>query len=380
MPEVELCPGRWVGDNHPVFVIAELGQNHQGDVCEAKKMIAAAAEAGADCVKFQKSCLKEKFNSAALERSYNGPNSWGSTYGEHKQHLELSEDNYRELQSYAESLGIEFTASAMDIASVDFLHSINVPFIKVGSGDVNHLALHDKAARTERPLVVSTGMSNMSWVRTVHENLTKTTNKLVLMQCTSAYPTDPTDVNLRVLDTYRSEFPQTVLGYSGHELGVAITLAAIDLGASVIERHFTLDRHQKGSDHQCSLEPADLASLVKLAKQRPGMGTLRELYPDEGKALDLALGSGEKVMSKSEMACKRKLGKTIVAKRKIAKGEVISSDDVVVKVAEPPGIDPSCVDLYLGKVAAREIEQDQSINSWQLTQLQFHLVQVTDGM
>merc|ERR1719167_1232553 len=193
----------------------------------------------------------------------------------------------------------------MDLSSVDFLQSINVPFIKIGSGDVNHLALHTKAANTGQPLVVSTGMSNMSWVRTVHENLRKRTDKLVLMQCTSSYPTPPADVNLKVLESYSSEFPQTVLGYSGHELGVAITMAAISLGASVIERHFTLDRQQKGSDHQCSLEPVDLACLVKLAKQRPGMGTLRGLYPEE--ALESALGSGEKVISKSELACKRKL-------------------------------------------------------------------------
>ena len=145
-PPLELCPGRWIGGSHPVFLIAEIGQNHQGDLQTAKRMITAAREAGADCVKFQKSNLKEKFNGAALAREYSGPQSWGKTYGEHKAHLELSEEDYRELQAHATQQGVFFTASAMDSDSARFLERLQVPFVKVGSGDSNNLALQLEVA------------------------------------------------------------------------------------------------------------------------------------------------------------------------------------------------------------------------------------------
>ena len=171
-PPLELCPGRWVGGSQPAFLIAEIGQNHQGDLQTAKKMISAARDAGADCVKFQKSNLAAKFNSAALGREYSGPQSWGRTYGQHKAHLELGEEDYRELQDFARQEGIFFTASAMDSESARFLEQLQVPFVKVGSGDSNNLALQVEVARRGRPMVVSTGMCEMSWVRSLVNTLT----------------------------------------------------------------------------------------------------------------------------------------------------------------------------------------------------------------
>ena len=361
-PPLELCPGRWVGGSHPAFLIAEIGQNHQGDLQTAKKMITAAREAGADCVKFQKSNLKEKFNGAALAREYSGPQSWGKTYGEHKAHLELSEEDYRELQAHATQQGVFFTASAMDSDSARFLERLQVPFVKVGSGDSNNLALQLEVAGRGRPMVVSTGMCSMSWVRTLVAAITAHTEKVVVMQCTSSYPTAPRDVRLGVLETYRREFPSINIGYSGHEEGIAISVAAAALGAAVIERHFTLDKTWRGSDHACSLEPAELGLLSSLVRSRTQFRQIRQLFSArEVKEVQEAVEGQEKELLPSELPCQAKLGKTLVARHHIAKDSVLSAADLLIKVAEPRGIDPVCVDLYMGRVALCNIEADQSI-------------------
>lgn len=216
------------------FVIAEIGQNHQGDMKTAKRLIAAAKAAGADCVKFQKSCLSEKFTHNALNRAYDGPNSWGKTYGAHKEHLEFSIDQYKLLQTFANETGIIFTASAMDVQSLRDLSSLAVPVIKIGSGDANNVPLLVMAAKLATPLIISTGMQDESMVRRIvqimHEN--GKTN-YCLLHCVSAYPTAPSDVQLNMLHFYRQLFPGICLGYSGHELGTAISTAAVAFGAKV---------------------------------------------------------------------------------------------------------------------------------------------------
>lgn len=220
--------------NGRVFVIAEIGQNHQGDLNVAKELILCAKESGADCVKFQKSCLPEKFTSTALSRPYNSVNAWGKTYGTHKAYLEFSVDQYRQLQSYANELGICFTASAMDEQSLADLYALDVPVMKIGSGDANNVRMIETTARNPTPLIVSTGMQDESTVRrivsTMHVNQKR---NFCLMHCVSSYPTQPQDANLRMLDVYRKWFPGVCLGYSGHEEGVAISGAAVLLGAQV---------------------------------------------------------------------------------------------------------------------------------------------------
>ena len=377
-PSLELCPGRMIGPEHPVFIIAEIGQNHQGDINIAKQMISAAARAGADCVKFQKSSLRHKFNTAALEREYSGEHSWGSTYGEHKRHLEFSEEEFRELQRHAAQEEVFFTASAMDLVSAEFLRSISVPFIKIGSGDSNNLPLLTRVSGYGVPLVVSTGMSDLGWVRTMVS--TVTTDQLVLLQCTSSYPCSARDTCLGVLDTFRQEFPRTCLGYSGHETGIAISVAAAARGARVLERHVTLDKSWKGSDHKCSLDMKELATMVHLTKNNTTFIMLNEVFTkEEMEDVKEALEVSEKKVLDSEQSCIAKLGKTIVAARQISKNSVISGDDVIVKVAEPRGIDPKCVDHYLGKIAACDIEEDQSIVASMLTCLQLEITQNIDN-
>ena len=363
-PSLELCPGRWIGSSHPVFLIAEIGQNHQGDVQTAKKMISAARHAGVDCVKFQKSSLADKFNGLALAREYSGPQSWGQTYGEHKEHLELSEQDYRDLQEHAHKEGVFFTASAMDSVSAIALEKLDVPFVKIGSGDSNNLMLQEEVARRGRPLVVSTGMSSMDQVRMMVSTITRHTAKLVLLQCTSSYPTAPADVRLGVMETFRREFPAINIGYSGHETGLAISVAAAALGATVIERHFTLDKSWKGSDHRCSLEPGEMEILCHHVRNNTQFLDLKQLFTSqEMDEVQEALEGSDKELLQSELACQAKLGKTIVAKHDIAKNTVISADDILIKVAEPKGIDPLCEDLYIGRVALTDIKADCSIQS-----------------
>ncbi|CAI9547105.1 unnamed protein product, partial [Staurois parvus] len=256
-------------------------------------------DCGADCAKFQKSELEYKFNKKALERPYTSPHSWGKTYGEHKCHLEFSHDQYRELQKFAKEIGIYFTASGMDEMAVEFLHELGVPFFKVGSGDTNNLIYLKKTAQKGRPMVISSGMQSMDTMRRVYELVKPINPNFCILQCTSAYPLLPEDVNLRVIQEYQKAFPDIPIGYSGHETGVAITVAAVAMGAKVVERHVTLDKTWKGSDHQASLEPNELAELVRSIR-----------------TVEKAMGSIEKRRLPCEMACHDKLGKSVVAKTK----------------------------------------------------------------
>uniref|UniRef100_A0A3B3ZF03 N-acetylneuraminate-9-phosphate synthase n=1 Tax=Periophthalmus magnuspinnatus TaxID=409849 RepID=A0A3B3ZF03_9GOBI len=342
--QFELCPGRMIGGSHPCFIIAEIGQNHQGDIEIAKKMIKMAK--GADCAKFQKSELEHKFNKKALERPYTTKNSWGKTYGEHKRHLEFSHEQYKELQKYAEEVGIFFTASGMDEMAVEFLHELNVPFFKVGSGDTNNFPYLTKTAK-KRPMVVSSGMQSMETMRRVYQTVKKHNENFAILQCTSAYPLEAEDVNLRVItQEYQKEFPDIPIGYSGHESGITISVAAVALGAKIVERHVTLDKTWKGSDHEASLVPSELAELVRSIR-----------------LVERALGSGIKQMLPCEKPCHDKLGKSVVAKVKIPKGTVLTLDMLTVKVAEPMGVAAEDIFHLVGKSVSEDVEEDESVTS-----------------
>ena len=377
--DLELCPGRLIGAEHPPFIIAEIGQNHQGELDIAKKMISAAAEAGVDCVKFQKSSLDDKFNVSALSRPYTSPHSWGDTYGDHKRHLEFTEDQFRQLQLHATEKGVFFTASAMDPVSAEFLNSINVPFIKIGSGDSNNLPMLAKVATMGRPVVMSTGMCDMNWVRRMVDRVTSITDKVVLLQCTSTYPCPPRDTCLRVMETYRDTWPEIHVGYSGHEEGLAVSVAAARLGARVIERHFTLDKTWKGSDHKCSLDPGELATLCHHVRNNTEIRMFKEIFSEtENRSVKEAMEIKTKTVQESEQSCIEKLGKTIVAKRDIPASSLITIDDVDIKVAEPRGIDPRNIDQYVGKLTRCCIKRDESIQISFLECQQLEIVQIID--
>ncbi|NXU58814.1 SIAS synthase, partial [Turnix velox] len=301
-------------------------------------------ECGADCAKFQKSELEYKFNKKALERPYHSKHSWGKTYGEHKRRLEFSHEQYVELKKYAEKIGIFFTASGMDEMAVEFLDQLDVPFFKVGSGDTNNFPYLEKTARKGRPMVISSGMQSMDTMQEVYKTVKAINPNFCILQCTSAYPVQPEDVNLRVITAYQSAFPDIPIGYSGHETGIAISVAAVAMGAKIVERHVTLDKTWKGSDHQASLEPNELADLVRAIR-----------------TVEKAMGSPVKKLLLCEMACNEKLGISVVAKVRIPEGTVLTLDMLTVKVAEPKGFHPEDIYDLVGQKVKTTIEEDETI-------------------
>ncbi|ETN60042.1 sialic acid synthase [Anopheles darlingi] len=333
-------------ENKKVFVVAEIGQNHQGSLEIAKQMIRKAKDCGADCVKFQRSNLEAKFTAAALARPYEGSNSWGKTYGQHKAFLEFSIDDYRELQRFAnDDVGILFTASAMDMVSFRELEEqLMVPFIKIGSGDANNVPLLRYAAARSVPLIISTGMQNWEEICKIRDIFLERSD-VALLHCVSAYPTPPEDTMLQLIPLYRQHFPKLTIGYSGHELGIQLTVASVALGAQIVERHFTLDKTWKGTDHQASLDPEEFHRMVKgirmIEEQPVAALPIDELIAhvldsnnyDEAE-LKLALREitvDDRKLLCSEEACSTKLGKSLVYSNSLAVGHTLRGKDLDVK-------------------------------------------------
>lgn len=269
------------------YVIAEIGNNHQGDREIAKELIRQAKLCGADAVKSQKRDARALLTPEEYAQPYDSPHAFGRTYGEHREALELSEDAWRELGAFAADLGIEIFGSAWDLPSARLLRRLGCPIIKVPSAAVTNEALLAELASFGLPVILSTGMSSLCEIDRAVEVLGA--GDLYLLQCTSAYPCEFDAVNLRVIPALAGRYGRTV-GLSGHHKGIAIDVAAVALGARVIERHFTLDRTWKGTDHAASLEPPGLARLV------------RDL-----RAVERAMGSSDKRVLPCEEAPRAKL-------------------------------------------------------------------------
>ena len=332
-----------VGDGHPAFIIAEIGINHQGDVNIAQDLIQKAKECGADAVKFQKRSLTRILTKAGLDMAYDNRNSFGKTYGEHKKALELSEADYRELNIFCQKLDIIFCASGWDEESIDFLDEIGIPFFKMASADLTNFPLLIHTAKKNKPMILSTGMADMKMVHAAFSQVNPINNQIAILQCTSTYPSAFSEVHLNVLQTYMKEFPDTVIGYSGHEQGIAIPPAAVALGAKIIERHFTLDRTMKGGDHAASLEPQGFAKMV------------RDIHH-----IEEAMGNTEKKIQESEAPVFRKLAKSIVSAVNISSGDSITANMLTTK-GPGTGISPMRLNELLGKISKIDIPADQVI-------------------
>jgi sialic acid synthase len=343
MAELRLAPSHLVGDGHPYFVIAEIGINHQGDPEIARELIRAAHEAGADAVKFQKRDYEHHLTAAGLDRPYPGSDSFGETYGDHKRALELSENAFYELKDYATELGILFTASGWDEPSVDFLAKLDVPFFKVSSADLTNFPLLEHTAAIGKPLILSSGMASIDTVEQAVELVCAINPRVVLMQCSSNYPSQPEEINLRVIQTFRERFPELVIGYSGHEKGIAVTVAAAAMGAAVLERHLTLDRTMKGGDHAASLEPQGLAKMI------------RDL-----RILEVALGDGVKRFLPTEKPIFEKLAKCICAVRRIPAGTVLSAEMLRAK-SPAVGLSPMHFRRVMGRRTLVDLEPDEPL-------------------
>ena len=329
-----------IGAGQPAYIIAEIGINHQGEVAIAKQLIHEAAQAGADAVKFQKRSIERILTQEGLEMPYENRNSFGKTYGEHKLALELSETDYHELFAYAGDEGVDFIASGWDEESIDFLNTLGVPFFKMASADLTNIPLLVHTAGKQKPMVLSTGMADMAMVTTAVGALKPFNIELGILQCTSTYPSIFEEINLEVLSTFRSVFPEAVIGYSGHELGIAITEAAVALGAKIVERHFTLDRTMKGGDHAASLEPGGFAKLVRDIRH-----------------IESAMGVGVKKVQESEGAVFKKLAKSVVSAVELQSGTVIRRDMLTTK-GPGTGISPTRLEDLIGRTVARDIAAD----------------------
>ena len=276
--------GRRISDDDPCYVISELGHNHGGSIETAVAMIKAAAQCGADSVKLQKRHNATLYSEAMRALPYVNENSFGATYGAHRDALEFNEAQYQRCLSRAAAYGVSCFATAFDEASADFLMRLKVPAIKIASGGLTDGPLLKHVASLGVPIILSTGGGDQHDIYKAANILGAKTNDFALLHCTAAYPTrDFKELNLRCILTLRDRYPETVIGWSGHDSGIAMALIAYAFGARIVEKHFTMNRASKGTDHAWSLEPAGLRKLRRdLDRARDAMGDgIKQFYPSE---------------------------------------------------------------------------------------------------
>ena len=303
-----------IGDTTDCYVIAEVGHNHQGSVEQAKELFKTAKETGAHAVKLQKRDNRGLYTREAYAKPYENENSYGATYGEHREALEFERAEYEELKAFTRELGITFFATAFDFKSADFLAELDMPAYKIASGDLTNTPLLRYVARIGKPVIFSTGGGTIDDVRRAYETLREETEQVAVLQCTAGYPAEWDELDLSVIGTYREEFPEAVVGFSSHDNGIAMAVAAYVLGARIVEKHFTLNRAMKGTDHVFSLEPQGMRKMVRdLRRTR------------------VALGDGTKNVHSSEVAPATKMGKKLVAARDLPAGHVLTDADIVFK-------------------------------------------------
>jgi N-acetylneuraminate synthase/sialic acid synthase len=326
------------------FVIAEIGHNHQGNLETAVKMIQVAASCGVQAVKFQKRDNKSLFTKAVYNKPYDNENSYGQTYGEHREFVEFGRDEYIELKKSAQDHRVEFMATAFDFKSADFLEELGVTSYKLASGDITNTELLKYVARFRKPMFMSTGAANLAEIRIGYEAARAINDQICLLHCTAGYPTDYPFLNLRCVTTLKKEFPDAVIGYSGHDNGILAAVIAYMLGATVVEKHFTLNHSWKGTDHCFSLEPEGLRKQVRDLQR-----------------VDLALGSGEKVLMDFERDARTKMGKGIYSTRGLKAGTVISREDICLK-SPGNGIPAYLFESLIGKKLQRDVEEENPIS------------------
>jgi sialic acid synthase len=333
-----------VNDESPAYVIAEVGHNHQGKMETAKEMFRQAHACGASAVKLQKRDNRGLFTEAMFNKPYDHENSFGATYGEHREFLELGREQYVELQQYAAELGLDFFATAFDMASADLLASIDLPAYKVASADLRNIPLLKHIATQGKPMLVSTGGGTLEDVQRAYDAVMPINRQLCIMQCTCGYPAEFSELNLRVVETYRRQFEDIVIGYSGHDNGISMPVVAYVLGARIIEKHFTLNRAMKGTDHVFSLEPVGM----------------RKMNRDLERAR-LSLGDGQKVVYPSEEAPVVKMGKKLVAAHALSAGHTLTEADIAIK-SPGDGIPPAQMDAVLGKAITNDMARDDAFS------------------
>lgn len=329
-----------------VLIIAEAGVNHNGSLSLAKEMVMAAKQAGADIVKFQTGTAELIVSGEAQKADYQ-KQATGATESQLAmlKKLLLPLNDFQVLKNYCDELGIEFMSTAFDMPSLDLLIKLGQKSFKVPSGEITNLPYLQKIASYNADTILSTGMSNIYEIgQAMDAMLTAglSKDKLVILHCSTAYPTPMEDVNLNAMKSLRTEFGVRV-GYSDHTLGIEVPIAAVALGATVIEKHFTLSRDMQGPDHSASLEPEELAQMVSSIRN-----------------IERALGTGRKAPGKSEIKNIIAARRSIHTARTLQKGDVITEDSLIMK-RPGDGISPMQIDTVLGKRAAQEIADDSKL-------------------
>ena len=327
-----------------VIIIAEAGVNHNGSFELAKKMVDAAKEAGADYVKFQTFNPKKLVSQYAEKAEYQKETTGSDeTQLQMLQKLTLTEDNFLSLRDYCREVGIGFLSTPFDLDSIAFLETFDMDFWKVPSGEVTNLPYLEAIARTKRKVVMSTGMCDMNEIQDAIEVLEKNgITEITLLHCNTQYPTPYEHVNLSAMNSIRDALHKEV-GYSDHTQGIEVPIAAVAMGATVIEKHFTLDKNMEGPDHKASLNPIELQQMVEAIRN-----------------IEQAIGNGLKEPSSSELENMAVARKSIVASRDIKQGEVFSEENLTTK-RPGTGISPMKWYEVIGKVAPRDFSEDEII-------------------
>ena len=331
-----------------VMIIAEAGVNHNGSMENAFRLIDAAAEAGVDYIKFQTFKADKLVSASAKKADYQIQNTKNSAETQLKmlQKLELSQEQHAQLIAYCQKKNIQFFSTAFDLDSLEYLHEVGLKMVKIPSGEITNLPYLRKAARLFRQVILSTGMTTITEINDAVSVFTEagiSKENITILHCNTEYPTPMDDVNLKAMLQIQEVFG-TEVGYSDHTLGIEVPIAAVALGASIIEKHFTLDKTMNGPDHSASLEPDELKAMVS---------AIRNLE----KALS---GSGMKEVSPSEQKNIAIARKSIVATKEIHKGEFFTEDNIGVK-RPGTGISPMKWDEVIGKVSQQDFAEDELI-------------------
>src|SRR4029079_9498601 len=268
-----IIDGTTIHDGGDCYVIAEIGHNHQGSLEQCMQLFDVAKDCGANAVKLQKRDNRTLFTKAMYDSPYIHRNSYARTYGTHREQLEFGRAEYEELIRYANKLGITFFSTAFDIPSADFLAELDMPAYKIASGDLTNTPLLRHVAKIGKPMIISTGGAVMDDVVRAYRTIMSLNHQLCILQCTSGYPAEFEELSLTVLRSFRERFPDIVVGLSSHDNGIAMALIGYAMGANVVEKHFTLNRAAKGTDHAFSLTPVGLRKMVRdLRRARIAMG------------------------------------------------------------------------------------------------------------
>jgi N-acetylneuraminate synthase/sialic acid synthase len=332
-----------ISDSSDCYVIAEIGHNHQGSVEKAKEMFDVAKSSGAHAVKLQKRDNPTLYTREFFDKPYENENSFGPTYGLHREALEFDREQYEELIAHARDIEVTFFATAFDMPSADFLAELDMPAYKIASGDVDNLPLLRHVAEIGKPMIISTGAATLDDVRRAHDCVAEINPQIAVLQCTAGYPAAWEELDLRVIGTYRDLFPETVVGLSSHDNGISMSVVAYTLGARIIEKHFTLSRAMRGTDHAFSLEPQGLDKMVRdLERTRIGLGDpLKKMYPSESEP-------------------KKKMGKKLVAAADLPAGHTLRYEDLAQK-SPGDGLPPYETDRLVGRTLRHPVSRDSAL-------------------